>query len=708
MTDQAAPSTPTHVLEHTWCLALAVIVVLGGIALEYPKYRATFWQTHVRDSALQNGEPKGVDGEAAARLFFPDSDDYMRAYRAKQIVSGETRLVGHTTDVNHPDGVELHWTAVMDYLLAGAGILVAPFTNHPDPVGFAAAWVPVVFGALYVACMMGWLRRSFGWGPALLAGLIVILSPPFHRAFQLGHPDHHALLELLFVVAVGAWAPPRRADGTFDAPSRRAAIIGGIAIGIAIWVAPQSLLVWGAIVIGVNYACHRADERTLPALLSARFSWNVSVALVVIVAHLIENWNNLGYTAIDKVSLVHLALVGIAFVVPTRSRPTATASNDDEQAAAAKSNDETPPREQRSTNRTVVFLAALAAFTVWMAMQQDRVLEPVSKPELARWHEHIAELQPLLVHVGDNWSQRLLHARLGYLPYAMPLLLVMFLLSKRVPPVLKCILGLLAPLFVILTLAQVRWMDHYNLAVVPVAALGAWEGLRRFFFARSPSPKPVLHFALTGVILGILVYPSCEKILRRTAEQELAGSALIERTDFVAHCIQSYEQTSGPSDPARRAILCEEGEGPMLLYYTGLPVVAGPYHRAIDGIVETAKFFSERDPQKARDQLDRLGVRYVVVPARYHEQLMHFEYIAYGKLLTVDVTRQTINSLGRVERELRAKPAFVETMAYRLVNQTDEVGIPGVQLIARIPDDPRRPGVMRGLLYVVNELESAR
>ena len=196
-----------------WGLFLTLAIVFAGVALEYPRDEATF---------------------TPARCFFWGPDDYTHVYRAKIIARGEAHRIRHMSKINYPEGVELHWTAPMDYLLAGAALLARPLIDHPDPIGVAAAWLPVVLGGLYVLVMMTWVRGRFGLGPAVLVGLFVILSPPFHRAFALGHPDHHALLEWLFVVTIGVWAPPLRNGHTQDAPTRWGAVVSGLAAGLAI------------------------------------------------------------------------------------------------------------------------------------------------------------------------------------------------------------------------------------------------------------------------------------------------------------------------------------------------------------------------------------------------------------------------------------------------------------------------------------------
>ena len=146
----------------------------------------------------------------------------------------------------------------------------------------------------------------------------------------------------------------------------------------------------------------------------------------------------------------------------------------------------------------------------------------------------------------------------------------------------------------------------------------------------------------------------------------------------------------------------------MLLYCTGLPVVATPYHRALDGLVAAARFFAEPDPAQARDQLDSLGVRYVVMPPLADEQLMHFEKIVFGELRSFDPPTETINEFGRITKRLNYKQKEVrKTMACRLVMEPEGKAIPGVKRIADNEEEGvRTPGgkaLETGLLYVVEK-----
>ncbi len=705
MTRPADPSAPNHALVTAFCGLLAGLVVLAGIALEYPRLGATFVESRVVSPI--SGQPQASD----RRVFLPDPDAYMRVYRAKKILTGDAIRIREMPEINHPRGVELHWTAPMDYLLVGAGALFAPRINHPDPIGAAAAFVPVGLGALCVVAFIGWMKRGFGWGPALVAGIVIVISQPFHRVFRLGHPDHHALLELLFVVAVGAWVTRRREDGGFAPPARLGAMVSGLAIGLAVWVASHALLVWGPLAVGITFACYRADRADRGAWLAARLRWNLAAAAVVLAGYLIENWPDLGAMALDKISLIHVGLAGLALLVPGPlqsgdAEPALSATDvARERTRAPRGRPDRGSRlhdsaEQRRTTRFVAFLAALACFTIWMAVQYDTAAATIRGPELSRWHDLIAELQPLYTQAAGDWSLKRLHNMLGYLPYALPLLWISFVWSRRVPPVLRCTLGLLAPLFLILTIKQIRWMDHYNLAVAPVAVVGLFEAGRRLL-ARA---EPELHALVAAVALFLLLHPPAFLLLDRRTEHMEIDNALLHRADFLAHSIAEFEREHGPPPADRQAILSEEGDGPILLYYTGRPVVAAPYHRAISGTVAISEFFALRDPGEARSQLDRLGVRYICIPSQLNQRLMNFEQIAYGELRSFEPPQVALNEFGVAVPTIRYLPQVTQTMAYRLTTDWQHETIPGVRCLrsgnegAKAPDGTPVP---TGMLFVV-------
>lgn len=660
-----APPSETLTLPHAihrgrWaCLSLAALVIVSGCYLQWRRTGAIFTE---------------------AGVVFADPDDAMRLVRVRKLLNEPGRRVGRIAEINWPAGAELHWTAPMDWLLAGAYKLARPLVRTADPLATVGAWTPVLLGAIYVGLMMFFLHRAFGCPVAVLAGLFVVVSDGFDRAFALGHPDHHGLMELLFLIAIGCWIPRVRPDGSRGASSRQTAILSGAATGLAIWIATQSMLFWAFILAGICFASFHASPDERPGWAARLREFSAAVLTVVAIGYLWEHWPSLYAVAVDRISLVHVALTAMAFLVPTGS-PT-------RRAAAVW------------LRRGPILLAGLAAIIAWLYVERGEAMRYVSSPAFLRWSTTVAELQPLLARAGGDWSLNPAVRRLGYAPIVLLPLIYPFVRCRSIPCGAKLTLALSAIVVTGLAVVQRRWLDHVNVALAPVLAVGAWE-VARWALTRIAVGGAAAQCAVTTLILAAACAPSARTVLtRETALPDIQEL----RAAYAARRINAY-QAAGKLPPlGPRAILASDGDGPSLLYRTGLPVVATPYHRAIDGLLEGARFFSERDPAAARAQLDRLGVRYIVVPFRTHEQLMHDEWIVYGELRSFDPPREYFDETGDARAELRYRPAAFETMAYRLAIAAGK-GIPGVEQIAVSREGAETENGFSGLVYVVHPME---
>jgi hypothetical protein len=194
------------------------------------------------------------------------------------------------------------------------------------------------------------------------------------------------------------------------------------------------------------------------------------------------------------------------------------------------------------------------------------------------------------------------------------------------------------------------------------------------------------------------LYIPCIDFLLKPLSQ--TPTALDLRTALVADRILEYERRHPAAKDQPRAIMSNDVS--VLLYRTRLPVVSVPYHRTLEGLIESAKFYAERDPAVALAQLRRLGVRYVVVPYRPHEVLMSLEHIAYGELRSYDPPEASMDAEGLLQHELRYKPEIAQTMIYRLAIESDHPP-PGLECIAIIKEGAETPGGYSGLLYEVVE-----
>lgn len=639
----------------TWP-GLCALIALTAVALEYPKIAPLF---------------------KAGRVYFDDPDDYTRLVRARAVIEHGPHLIRTMSDINPPAGLESHWTAPMDYLLVAFAKTAGYFIRNGDALAISAAFVPPILGFAYICIMMGLITRVAGQPAAVLGGVLIALTPAWHRAFAFGHPDHHCLLELLFAIALSALAPrPQRAF-----PSPFAIAVSGVATGLAAWVAAQGMLIWLALLVGLIGVSVISDRESAVIWSRARRTWAVSAAAVIAIGHLVENAPRFNAATLDKISLPFVMIATLAAVIPRFTSSPAPATR---RGGPAKLN----------TRSLAPFAIACLGCAIWFFAVRHALFSNLSSPEFFRWHATVAELQPLFTHAGGQWSLGKLHALIGYLPYALPLLLVPFTRDKSLPAPFRITCGLFAPMLAALTILQVRWLDHFNLFVVPVVAIGL---IRLGEVSIHPRHNSLFAAAL---VLALIALPAAKTIVTRTPSGQQAARVMLDRTAHVANVIRDYDRRE-PS-PMTGTILSEEGDGPMLLYETRRPIIAAPYHRALTGIVESAAFFSERDPIEARRRLDRLNVRYIVVPVRVHEQLYNFETLVFGNTPSFDPPDETLDAEGRIKRTPHYRPGVADTMAYRLSMTPGDI-IPGVRLLARAPEPTApTPDHMIGLLYVVD------
>lgn len=640
-------------------ILLAILVIVFGVALQARRAPAVFTK---------------------AGVLFNDPDDWMRVYRARTILDGGPWRIDRIPEANWPQGLSPHWTAPMDWLLAGGTLIFGPLiggdVHHRLEV--VAACTPLVLGAIYIALMIAMIRRACDWPPAIMAGLLVALSPAFARPFALGHPDHQCLLELLFLFAVSCWVVRPSADGSLAPPRGPAVLLSGIATGAAVWVAPQAIFVWAAILAGATFATWHAGHSDRAAWENRRKLWCWSALGVALLGHIIENAGQPLAASADRISLVQLAVLLWGIFVPSGRAPVV----------------DSPQRP--AWLRFMPTVAATIAVLVWFFLDRDRVFTHVGNVEFVRWSAQLAELKPLIMSAGGNWSLHPMYATLGFAPLFVLLLLPQFLRSKRLACGAKLTLALLAVGFTTLALFQRRWLDHVNVGLIPVLVIGAWELVGRIKWRKGS----FFGWHQIGYSSCIVVCIFAMAWAMSFPVGPILPSAVVVRAAVAADEIGKYEKAHAATDSAPRAILCEEGDGPMLLYRTGLPVIAAPYHRGLDGILAMARFYSERDESAAARQLADLSVGYVVVPFRPHEQLRNFEYIAFGELRSFDGVDAAIDKDGLLRETFRYRPEVAQTMSYRLALQPDTKPA-GLECIARVKEGAATPDGLSGLVYVV-------
>ena len=163
---------------------------------------------------------------------FANSDDAMRLVEVRDWLAGQAWFDLHQYRLDPPDGVQMHWTRVLDLPL---GLLIEFFQAFL-PVESAERLTRIIFplmlhGALFAA-VAGLARRLAGPAAMLPAVAIAALSGGVLVQFQPGRIHHHSAQILLVVLIL--WATIRAIDARRFWPAAGAAALAALSLSINI------------------------------------------------------------------------------------------------------------------------------------------------------------------------------------------------------------------------------------------------------------------------------------------------------------------------------------------------------------------------------------------------------------------------------------------------------------------------------------------
>ncbi|MBK8267190.1 MAG: hypothetical protein IPK83_02325 [Planctomycetes bacterium] len=161
-------------------LGILVVLVLATVVAA-PRVPAV-WSYHQMPDGIRNADGRPVVSEfssARSQIYLPDPDDYTRLYRATKIAHGDVVTWKTMEEINAPVGVELHWTAPMDYLVADTGRFIKRIAGGANAFETSAAILPFALGLFHLLCLMGLVRQLSNWPVAVACG-----APPFRLRFN--------------------------------------------------------------------------------------------------------------------------------------------------------------------------------------------------------------------------------------------------------------------------------------------------------------------------------------------------------------------------------------------------------------------------------------------------------------------------------------------------------------------------------------------
>ncbi len=201
------------------------------------------------------------------RLLSPDCYGHLR--RTVSVARNFPRVPYRDPYLNHPDGGVFIWPPAFDLVAGGVARALFGRRATTEEVLKVAATLPALLGALQILPLFAVARRAFGRRRARIATAAYVALPAAVLWGGFGHFDHHVAeaLNLLLVLAAGAWAATARGDARF---ARALPFGAAIALAVLTWqgavfVAGLAFL-WAAIALGEAAAVSGLVATALVAL----------------------------------------------------------------------------------------------------------------------------------------------------------------------------------------------------------------------------------------------------------------------------------------------------------------------------------------------------------------------------------------------------------------------------------------------------------
>jgi hypothetical protein len=516
-------------------------------------------------------------------------DEYMRLVRVAELRDGNGWYDTAIARSNAPYGEVLHWTRPMDLLILPGAYALAPFFGADDALFASGALISPLLGLLTCLAMAWAVSPILGRNRAILAAIIVLIQPGVLAYGAAGRADHHGLLFLLFVLAIGSTVRMLSARQT-----ARSAVIAGIVYGLAIWEGIEMTILVALCQAAAALAWICFDTVKARPQLIAAAAFLATTALALASEHPPEA---IFAVEFDRVALPHLVIATLTCAVWS--------------AASAMERFGTATPLQRGA---VMAAAGGVGVLILLSAFPDIVAGPYAAMDprlLSIWDAHIAELgslAPTDLHRAGQF--------LFFIGAVVPSLVYGAITAWRHrsdPRALPWMfLTLLATAYFLLSLQHLRMAPFAELTSVPVLAamiggLASWSERR---LARLPGLLVtccgVFALAFGGVIAGTY-------LLSLSASASAKAPEPACRIARIAPLLN--DPTAFGATPLVVAALLDRG--PEILYRTRHSVVGTPYHRNAAGIWDSYRLLAAPAEEESHEIAVRRGIDLLLVcPSR--------------------------------------------------------------------------------------------
>jgi hypothetical protein len=397
-----------------------------------------------------------------------DPDSYMRLSRVLQLHESGSWFDSRFLRIDPPHGHLQHWTRPLDAILLAGAWLLQPALGFARALHLWGVLISPVCLALTVAAL-AWAAIPLLDRDARLFGCLALLMQPTVLAYSsLGRPDHHSLLQLLFMVLLG-----QTMRLLTDPRAHRMATAAGLVAALALWISPEALAFIAPSLGALGLCWLRGD-----VAIATRIRRYLGAFVLGLGAALLLERGPAALLAVenDRLSLLHVALAGALFLVWLAICRLERALIGARRPAAAFTSGIDLRACLGAGGALAVAFAMLALFPGLRQGPLGAVDPLYDRLRL----QHIVEIQPLIaldsLRAGEiaKAVRRVLEV-LGIALPALPFLGALLVRRRAGARRLWGYLALTLGIFLALALYQVRWSIYTQvLLVLPYSACIAW------------------------------------------------------------------------------------------------------------------------------------------------------------------------------------------------------------------------------------------
>ncbi len=546
-----------------------------------------------------------------------DPDSFMRLVRV-----GRLYETGAWYDItiprsNAPYGDILHWTRPFDVILLLGGWLLSPVLGFAAGLHWAGVTVAPIL-LLAAAFVLGWAVRPILDDDKAQLAMVVMLTQPGVLIYSLaGRADHHGLLFLLFALSIGLML--RLLMGRpGPRPDRWLQMAAGAALGLGVWVSIEFLLAVAVAQAALGLVWLRHGEGWAKVGLGSA----VGFAAMLVAAILLERpFTDFLAAEYDRISVVHLAL---AFIMVGFWAAAAALTQFFGGLAIWI----------RAGAAAVLGLAGLGLLYGLFPMFYAGPMAAVDPRLFDVWMDRVGEMGALVpTDLGRTGRLILL---VGPALICLPLALVILWRRRGAAGWgVWLYLSLLLGVYFVLTIMHMRIAPFVEIAFAPLMAEAVirarqWADSIRLEQLRDLTRALVSVLLLAGFIgIGSVVAAA------GSDTEEMADNWACPIDDIAAF----LDDANGFGDRPR-IIVSLLDHGPQLIYRTRHSVVAAPYHRNTDGILDAHGIMTATDDRESRRLMASRGAELVLLCPNGPERKLFEPSPAgrtlYSRLLTGD------------------------------------------------------------------------